>query len=607
MCGITAILGNDCIQLMIDSLIQLQNRGYDSAGLSIIKDNHFIVNKYATSETKTAIEYLQDIERVYSINGIGHTRWATHGEKSDINSHPHISMCKKFSIVHNGIIENYKELKLALIKENYTFISKTDSEVIVNLISFNYTKTKNIKESIKLAISELQGTWGIVIQCIDEPNKLYCTRRGSPLLIGHTNNFYMIVSEQTGFCNYFDEYSLLDNDDLCELSCKENKLSIKTEKHLHTKKTCSQIQSITPDPYLHWTMKEIYEQTDSTLRAISLGGRLMSTDKVKLGGLDTNVHILKKIDNIIILGCGTSLHAAQIGVSYMKDLCNFNVVMAFDGAEFTENDIPRTGITSILFLSQSGETKDLHRCLHIAKQNHIFTIGVINVPDSLIAREVNCGCYLNAGREIAVASTKSFVSHVIMISMIAIWFSQIHMINEDKRLEMINALKRLHIDIKDTIKVSHKQIQQYLRYFKNKSSCFILGKSKGEWIAKEGALKIKEISYIHAEGYSSSSLKHGPFALLEQDFPVILLALKNEYYFKSLNVYEEIKSRNAKIIVISNHDDDSIDEKIIIPTNEPYQDLLSIIPLQLLAYELAICNGINPDIPRNLAKVVTVE
>tara|TARA_B100001123_G_scaffold292113_1_gene325621 strand:+ start:2301 stop:4124 length:1824 start_codon:yes stop_codon:yes gene_type:complete len=607
MCGISAILGTECANLLIESLIQLQNRGYDSAGISLIKDDILIINKYASTESKTAIEQLRNINYAQSINGIAHTRWATHGKKTDINSHPHKSMCEIFSIIHNGIIENYKELKEFLIKNNYKFSSETDTEVIVNLISFYYKKNKNIKESIKVAISELQGTWGLVIQCIDEPNKLYCIRKGSPILIGNNNNFVMIVSEQCGFCNYFDEYSVLDNEDLCELVYEDNKLFINTEKCMNTKKTYRQIQNITPEPFPHWTIKEIYEQADSSLRAISLGGRLMSTNEVKLGGLDMNKHILEKIKNIILLGCGTSLHTAHIGVSYMKDLCDFNIVMAFDGAEFTEKDIPKDGTTAILFLSQSGETKDLHRCINIAKKNHIFTIGIINVPDSLIAREVHCGCYLNAGREIAVASTKSFVSQIIIISMISIWFSQIKHINEEKRLGMIKCLKRLYIDIENTIKISHEKIKLYLKYFENKSSCFVLGKSKGEWIAKEGALKIKEISYIHAEGYSSSALKHGPFALLEKDFPVILIAFKNEHYFKSLNAYEEIKSRNAKIIFISNCDNNLIDEKILIPINESYQDLLSIIPLQILAYELAVCNGINPDIPRNLAKVVTVE
>jgi len=606
MCGISAILGIECIDILIESLIQLQNRGYDSAGISVINNNEFSINKYASNESNTAIELLKKNTLPKSINGIAHTRWATHGGKTEINSHPHRSMCNRFSLVHNGIIENYKELKDKLIKENYIFLSQTDTEVIVNLISF-YNKEHSITESIKLAINDLHGTWGLVIQCKDEPDKLYCTRKGSPLLIAMNDSLAMISSEQSGFCQYFEEYNILDNNDLCEITFKDNKVSIKTEKNLDKKKINRQLQSLTPEPYLHWTLKEIYEQIDSSLRAISLGGRLMSNNKVKLGGLDTNTHILKKIKNIILLGCGTSLYAGYIGMSYFKDICNFNVVLTFDGAEFTEKDIPSEGQTAILFLSQSGETKDLHRCLKIAKKNHIFTIGVINVPDSQIAREVNCGCYLNAGREIAVASTKSFSSQVILLSMISIWFSQINDTNKTQRLEMVKCLKRLYIDIEETINISHKKIKEYIHYFNNKSSCFILGKSKGEWIAKEGSLKMKEISYIHAEGYSSSSLKHGPLALLEPDFPVILLAPKNEFYFKSLNAYEEIKSRGGKIIFISNIKNESIDNSLIISTNKVYQDLLTIIPLQLLAYELSVLKGINPDIPRNLAKVVTVE
>lgn len=605
MCGISAILGIDCVNILIESLIQLQNRGYDSAGISVINNQKFSINKFASKESKTAIDLLKNNNLPKSINGIAHTRWATHGAKTDINSHPHKSMCGKFSLVHNGIIENYKELKDKLINENYTFLSQTDTEIIVNLISF-YHKNNSIIDAIKLTINDLQGTWGLVIQCIEEPNKLYCSRQGSPLLIAINNSFAMVSSEQSGFCEYFDEYNILDND-LCEITFENNRVSIKNDKDLNKKKINRQLQSLTPDPYLHWTIKEIYEQTDSSLRAISLGGRLMSNNKVKLGGLDTNRNILKKIKNIILLGCGTSLYAGYIGMSYFKDLCNFNVVLTFDGAEFTEKDIPKEGQTAIFFLSQSGETKDLHRCLKIAKKNHIFTIGVINVPDSQIAREVNCGCYLNAGREIAVASTKSFTSQVILLSMISIWFSQINNTNEEKRLEMIKCLKKLYLDIEETINISHRKIKEYIHYFNNKPSCFILGKSKGEWIAKEGSLKMKEISYIHAEGYSSSSLKHGPFALLEPNFPVILLAPKNEFYFKSLNAYEEIKSRGGKIIFISNTENKSIDNPIIISTNKVYQDLLNIIPLQLLAYELSIFKGINPDIPRNLAKVVTVE
>jgi len=607
MCGISAILGIDCYKILLESLRQLQNRGYDSAGISTISDNSFTINKFASGDSNSAIELLEKTSCIKSINGISHTRWATHGPKTRINSHPHESMCGKFTIVHNGIIENYKSIKINLTKNGYTFKSQTDSEVIINLISYYYKIFNNVKKSIKMALDELQGTWGVVIQFIEEPNKLYCSRRGSPLLIGHNRNFAMIVSEQSGFINYFEEYRILNNDDICELSYFNNHISIKTETKLNTKKINIQNSSLTPAPFKYWTLKEIYEQSESSLRAISLGGRLLSTNKVKLGGLEQNKHILIKIKNIILLGCGTSLHAAHIGMSYMKEFCNFNTVTVYDGAEFTDNDIPKEGQTALLFLSQSGETKDLHRCINIAKKNHIFTIGVINVPDSQIAREVNCGCYLNAGKEVAVASTKSFVSQVIILSMISIWFSQINDINEDKRLKIIDCLKNLNIDIEKTIKISHTRVKKFIKFFYNKPSCFILGKSKGEWISKEGALKIKEISYIHAEGYSSSSLKHGPFALLNKDFPVIILAPKNKYYHKSLNAYEEIKSRGAKLMYISNIEEEGINNKIILPTNMYYQDLLNIIPLQLLAYELSISKNINPDTPRNLAKVVTVE
>ena len=609
MCGITALLGIECGTILIDSLRQLQNRGYDSSGISSILNNRYIVNKYASTNSETAIEILEkvNVEHKNSINSIGHTRWATHGAKTDINSHPHISMCGKFSIVHNGIIENFMKLKKDLLQKKYIFKSETDTEVIVNLLSFFFTECASVKEAIEKTTEKLQGTWGVVIQYLNEPNKLYCTRKGSPLLIGNNNKFSMVVSEQNGFCNYFDEYMVLDNRDICEIVTCNGKISITTKKTYDKKKIVSQLQSLTPDPYPHWTLKEIFEQTDSSLRAISLGGRVLSNNEVKLGGLEDYKHILSKIKNIILLGCGTSLYAAQIGVSYIKDICDFNVVLAFDGAEFSEKDIPKIGSVTILFLSQSGETKDLHRCINIAKKHHIFTIGVINVPDSQIARDVNCGCYLNAGREVGVASTKSFVSQVIILSLIAIWFSQIKNIHNDKRVEMIRCLKKLHIDIQKTLDISERTVGEFLNFFNDKNSCFILGKGKGEHIAKEGALKLKELTYIHAEGYSTSSLKHGPFALLEKDFPVIMVAPKNEYYFKSINAYEEIKSRHGKIIYISDEDTPEIEHKIILPKNKTYQDLLCIIPIQLLTYKLSIMRGINPDIPRNLAKVVTVE
>jgi glucosamine--fructose-6-phosphate aminotransferase (isomerizing) len=343
------------------------------------------------------------------------------------------------------------------------------------------------------------------------------------------------------------------------------------------------------------------------LRAISLGGRLLSNNKVNLGGLNENIYKLRELDNLIVLGCGTSYHAGMIGIHYFKEICDFNSVQLFDGAEFEKHDVPKKGKTGLILLSQSGETKDLHRCIQIANESELFMIGVVNVVDSLISREVHCGCYLNAGREVAVASTKAYTSQVILLNMIAIWFAQIKNIHELKRINMIKDLRQLYLDIEKTIGLCEKSIPEIIPLFNDKKSCFLLGKNKGESIAREGALKIKEISYIHAEGYSTSSLKHGPFALLEKDFPVILIAPEDEFYSKSLNAYEEIQSRHAEIIIIT--DDKKCDKKncIQIPYNATFIHLLSVIPLQLLAYELSLSRGLNPDMPRNLAKVVTVE
>ena len=331
---------------------------------------------------------------------------------------------------------------------------------------------------------------------------------------------------------------------------------------------------------------------------------------VKLGGIDKKKDILKDINNLILLGCGTSYNAGLCGLNYFKELCIFNTIQIFDGAEFKMQDVPLIGKTALILLSQSGETKDLHRCIKLAKDNNIITIGVVNVVDSLISREVDCGCYLNAGREVSVASTKSFTSQCIVLSMIALWFSNIQNVNRDLRNTYIKDLMALHSQICEMLEDLEIEVEKLVPIFKNKSSCFVLGKGTCEPIAYEGSLKIKEISYIHSEGYSTSSLKHGPFALLCKDFPVILLALDDENYAKNKNAYHEIMSRDATIIVITNDsikDFNTSKNVIYIPYNKTYNNLLSVIPLQILAYKLSVEKGINPDMPKNLAKVVTVE
>jgi glucosamine--fructose-6-phosphate aminotransferase (isomerizing) len=521
-------------------------------------------------------------------------------------------MCGKFAVVHNGIIENYKSLKDMLICNGYIFKSQTDTEVIAHLLSFLYTTNDNVVYCIEKLITTLEGTWGLAIICTDEPNTLYCTRHGSPLLVGYDDKCAIIVSEKSGFCNNVPNYFVLNNYDICKITKTETGVEINTNKEYAIKQLACINHELTPHPYPHWTIKEINEQVESSLRAISMGGRLLDSNHVKLGGLEEHIDELIGIDNLILLGCGTSYFAGMHGLYFLKDLCDFHTVQLFDGAEFNENDIPKHGKTALLLISQSGETKDLHRCIEIGKQHNLFLIGLVNVVDSLIAREVDCGCYLNAGREVGVASTKAYSSQVILLAMISVWFSQEKNINAQKRKNYIKDIRQLQCDIKCTLKMNNDTLDNIVEniFANDKINCFLLGKGKSESVAREGSLKIKEISYIHSEGYSTSSLKHGPFALLDENFPVIIIAPDDANYSKGENAYEEIKSRYSPIIFITNKKTGQEDKSnvLYIPeNNKTFADLLCVIPLQLLAYKLAISKGINPDMPRNLAKVVTVE
>jgi len=622
MCGIFGIITKTKIselrKIIIDGLIQLQNRGYDSSGICVLNNNELEVHKYASTDTITSLNKLislnLDQNRESLSLGIGHNRWATHGGKSDINSHPHLSNDKNFALVHNGIIENYQELKKMLIREGYTFYSQTDTEVIVNLISyhFNEQQEKNgIEKAIGKTIADMQGTYGIIIIHINTPDKIYCVRNGSPILIGCNDDSAIITSEQNGFCNMVNTYITLNNDDICIISIdtEKNKLSVDT-KHQYVKKNVTILNhDLTSDPYPHWTIKEIYEQENTVLNSFNRGGRIKNDSEVKLGGLEEHINILKKIDNIIILGCGTSYNAGLYGVYFLKTLCNFNTVQIFDGADFSLFDVPKNGNTALVLISQSGETRDLHRCIEIAKDNNFFTIGIINVVDSMIAREVNCGIYCNAGREMGVASTKAFISQVICLSLMAVWFSQISGINELKRMALIKDLKNLSNDIKNTLINLENNVMQIAEILKDYDNLFLLGSSSDHCIAEEGSLKIKEISYIHSEGYSASALKHGPFALLDKQFPVILLNCVEEYNSKIYNCFEEVHSRNSPVFVITNNKDISLNRecKIIkVSYNKSYSSLLGILPLQLLAYYISVKRDINPDLPKGLAKTVTV-
>lgn len=610
MCGIISYLGKERHSYLkcLNGLKQLQNRGYDSAGICSFTNKEFVVSKYASSERSTALEYLGLDKNLHdgSQVSIGHTRWATHGAKTDANSHPHVSSDGIFALCHNGIIENFDELRNMLLKEGFSFSSQTDTEVAVNLIAYHYRSCQNVKVAINQSITQMEGSWALAIMCMYEPNALYATRKENPILIAHEDGHAAIASEQSGFCGEYGEYFILQDLDICKLELSEETVKIEHDCDVTYKPVLAGSMALTPDPWDHWTIREIYEQPEACLRAIGTGSRMQFDGKMVLKGLDDNKEQLRAIDHLIILGCGTSYNAGMIGVNYFKELVDFHSVQLYDGADFSKRDISPVGKTALLLLSQSGETKDLHRCIHIGRTSGLFLMGIVNVEDSLIAREVDCGCYLNAGREVGVASTKAYTNQLIVLGIMAIWFAQSREMNEELCQKYVRDLRTLYKNIKRTIEICEERIPNIVKGF-DKSSCFILGKGNGESTAKEGALKIKEISYIHAEGYSTSSLKHGPFAMLYPDFPVVLVSTGKEHVAKNENAYQEIKSRDAAIIYITDHQKCPYENAIIIPQTEYFQDVLSIIPLQILAYQLSLAKGYNPDMPRNLAKVVTVE
>ena len=606
MCGISALIGLISLDILFESLNQLQNRGYDSAGISSIKNNNINITKYAATDYKTSLELLKDISNIHinSNNCIAHTRWATHGSKTDNNSHPHISLCKKFSLVHNGIIENYDIIKQKLLKHNYIFKSETDSEVIVNLLSYNYKNNKydNIKELIKSTLLELKGSWALVIQFVDEPNILYCTKKGNPLLVGKNNKNVMITSEESGFCNYYDSYIILKNNDICQIIYNNSKTKIITNENYIYIKTKYKNNITRPEQYKHWTIKEINDQP--VVISNILSNIKIVNNKIYYDILDNNYDMLSSIDNLIILGCGTSYYSGQIGKSYFEIYSSFNIVLAYDGADFMEYNIPKIGKTACILISQSGETKDLYRCIDIAKKRKLITIGIINVENSLIAREVDLVCYCKADKEVAVASTKSFTSQIFILSLISLWYRQI---KTKLSNEQIVDIKNFKNDIIKTINITIKNKNKLMKLFYDQNNCFILGKHFGEYIAKECALKLKEIAYINAEGYTTSSLKHGPLALITKNYPIIIVSPKNINYQKSINTYNETSSRGANVLFITDNNNCKIKNSLILPVNNLYSDFLCVIPIQILAYNLAVNRNINPDIPRNLAKVVTVE
>ncbi len=609
MCGITAILTskNNLQTYIFSSLTMLLNRGYDSAGICFIKNNKLHNTKKASTNNLSAIEYLINCNLEFNdINiAIAHTRWATHGEKNDINSHPHLCVNNKFSLIHNGIIENFEELKEFLKSKKIFMISETDTEVIVNLISYYYIELKNIKDSINKAISLLKGTWALAILCVDSPKHIYLSRHGSPLLISENNESLFIASEINGFLNNNTKnYMQIEENVLVDAYLdKNNKIILSHKFQTYTLNNTDFIY--TPTPYEHWTLKEIFEQSESIKRSLRYGSRI-NNNKIILGGLEEYKDKLISIENLTIIGCGTSYFSGLLVEILLRKLKTFNSVTIVEGSEFDKYYLKDKSI--YILVSQSGETRDIYKCISLIRQSDYkesYIMGVTNVIDSQIARETEFGVYLNAGKEFGVASTKSFTSQVIILTLISLWFSNLKGKKTDEYNLFLNDIDIFAKKTKNIIEYINEQVKDIVDNIikSNSKSLFILGKEYNKVIAFEAALKIKELSYFHAEGYSIGALKHGPFALIEENTPIIFLISSSDDINKVNSNIQEVKSRKALVIIIGNH----INADIKINDGNKLGFLWNAIAMQLVAYYLCVKTGKNPDFPRNLAKVVTVE
>jgi glucosamine--fructose-6-phosphate aminotransferase (isomerizing) len=522
MCGISFIISKNkknIIKDLLNSLELIQNRGYDSMGICYYDTNNqsFKIEKNASTLNSDCFIILKEKftnKNIQSYIGLGHTRWATHGGKTDLNSHPHYSENGKIILVHNGIINNFDLLKNNLINEGYKFYSETDSEVIANLIEYYLLKKENnIQDAIKNTVNELEGTYALIIIDTTDNNNFYVTRKGSPLLIGANDNYIICTSETTGFNGLIYDYLVLNDNNILKINIENNYEFIKN-KYNDFNITIKQVDNneiITScSPYKHWLNKEIMEQPETILKAYNNGGRI-SEGTIKLGGLDQLSQIINYIEHIVLIGCGTSYNAGLIGEEYFKSTNKFISVKTINACEFTSNDLPnienKAKILTI-FLSQSGETSDVYNCLKLCKAHGTITLGIINKVDSLIAREVMCGVYLNAGPEISVASTKSFTSMVLVLSLIQMWFSNNYLNN----IEKINNLRYLSNTVYNMFyDVNFTEAIEGTKDFiikNNIENIFILGKNKLYPIACEGSLKIKEVTYIHCEGFSAGALKH---------------------------------------------------------------------------------------------------
>ena len=613
MCGITGYIGiRDSIPILIKGLKRLEYRGYDSSGVALFHKEKLVCLKKAgkVSELETLIEdtpFKGDI-------GIAHTRWATHGEPNDINAHPHIDSSGKIAIVHNGIIENYDTLKEVLISKGVSFTSDTDTEVLVQLISTIYYQEDNIsfEDAVRAALTEVIGAYGIVVMCADEPDKIIAARMGSPLVIGVGEMEYFLASDASPIIEHTRNVIYLDDGEMVLLKKEEHKISKVESSEIITKALTEidlSIEEIEKGEFPHYMLKEIYDQVHSITNTIR--GRLNLEDgTTQLGGIREYLPNLLSSSRIYITGCGTSWHAGLIGKYLIESYAKKPVHVEY-ASEFRYRDVIIDTNTVLIAISQSGETADTLAALKKAKRLGALTLGICNVVGSSIARETDAGIYTHAGPEIGVASTKAFTAQVTVLLLLALKLGRKTSLEKNYGQNLLASLYRLDDNVQKILNNSNA-IKKVAKATQHVHNFLYLGRGVNFPVALEGALKLKEISYIHAEGYPAAEMKHGPIALIDENMPVVFIAPQDNTFTKILANIQEVKARKGFVITITDKSSNELqslsDFVLTVPHTHPFIfPITCSIILQLLAYELAVLKGCEIDQPRNLAKSVTVE
>ena len=612
MCGIIGYIGTKkASPILINGLLRLEYRGYDSAGISTIeKDGLSIMKDKGRVKNLNNLPGIDDLEGTI---GIAHTRWATHGKPSKENSHPHMDNSKTFSVVHNGIIENYNELRKFLINNGYTFYSQTDTEIIPNLIHYYYSKDDNndsfrFLRAVKNACSDLKGSFALEIICKNDPNNMIVVRKDSPLVIGKGNGENYISSDIPAILSFTREFYLLEDLEFVVLSRDDAKFYDKNLNPIDKKIQTIEwnASSAEKDGFEDYMLKEIYEQPTAIRETI--GAKLGEGSKCEFDELKFTKEYLKSLNKIYLVACGTAMHAGLAAKNMLERICKIPTEVDI-ASEFRYRDPIVDEKTLCIFISQSGETADTIAALKLSKEKGAKTLAISNVIGSSITREADYSIYTHAGPEIAVASTKAYTSQVVLLAILAIYFAETLELTDKNILELKNNILELPSKIEETLKCA-EQIKEFGHRIYQEKDVFFLGRGIDETVAKESALKLKEISYIHADSYPAGELKHGPIALIENDITVISIMTDKNLVEKTVSNIQEVITRGAKTLVVTNQniDDKMFDTVIHIPeTNTFISPILSVIPLQLLAYYISKEKGLDVDKPRNLAKSVTVE